>query len=132
MNLLEQPKEENRLATHIVDAAFEVHRNLGPGLLEVVYLKCMIYELQKKGLQVESEVSLPIHYKDLQITNKFRIDIWVNRKVVVELKATELVHEVHYAQLLTYLKLANNKLGILINFNSELLKKGIRRVVNHL
>gem|GEM_PF-1182854 len=102
------------------------------GLFDAVYKHCLIYELKNKGLQVESEVSLPIQYKDIKVANNFRIDIWVNRKVIIELKATELIHEVHYAQLLTYLKLSNNKLGLLINFNSEMLKKGIRRVVNRL
>jgi len=132
MNLLEQPKEENNLAGHVYDAAHEVYRNLGPGLLEAVYKECLIYELKKKGLQVESEISLPIRYKEITVNNTFRIDIWVNRKLIIELKATELIHEVHYAQLLTYLKLSNNKLGLLINFNSEMLRKGIRRVVNRL
>jgi len=76
----------------VYDAAHEVYRNLGPGLLEAVYKQCLIYELKNKGLQVESEVSLPIQYKDIKVANNFRIDIWVNRKVIIELKATELIH----------------------------------------
>jgi GxxExxY protein len=111
--------------------AINVHKELGPGLLESVYQKCLVIELKLLGLEVESEVPLPVNYKGQKVDDEgFRIDVLVENRVVVELKSVEKVQPVHPKQLLTYLKLANKELGLLINFNVVLLKDGIKRVVN--
>ena len=123
---------ENELSTIIIGCAIEVHRKLGAGLLERAYQECLMYELKLQGLKVEKEVLLPITYKELKIDNGYRIDLLVEDKVVVELKTVEELHNAHFAQTLTYLRLGNFKLGLLLNFNSVLLKEGIRRVVNKL
>ena len=129
---LEKSKVENQIATKIIDAAFEVYTELGPGLLESVYSYCLARELKLLGLKVQSELELPIHYKDEKLKQFYKVDLLVNERVIIELKATETFHEVHYAQLLTYLKLSKIKLGILINFNTAYLKSGVKRVVNGL
>ena len=120
-----------QISFNIISAAIKVHESLGPGLLESVYQKCMEIELKKRGLQVESEVDLPVIYEGERITDLgFRIDLLVESAVIVELKSVEEVKPVHKKQLLTYLRLAKKDLGLLINFNEVLLKKGIYRIAN--
>ena len=114
----------------IVNAAYQVHRELGPGLLESVYEKCLIYELKEAGLNVATQVFIPIKYKNLRIDNALRIDILINNKIIIELKAVNELADIHTAQLLSYLKLTNNTLGLLINFNVPIIKKGIKRIIN--
>jgi GxxExxY protein len=121
--------EIERVAHEIVDAAFKIHSTLGPGLLESAYLAFMIYELEKRGLQVAKEVPLPVVYEDVRLDLGYRIDLIVNDCVLVELKAVEKLHPIHEAQLLTYLKLTGKRLGLLINFNTRLIKDGIKRMV---
>lgn len=123
---------ENDIATLILDKAFEVHRNLGPGLLESVYEKALEYELVHAGKLVRSQYPVPIVYKEIWFEAGFRLDLLVENKVIVEIKAVEKLAPVHFAQTLTYLKLSEMKLGLLINFNCRLLKDGIHRVVNGL
>ena len=120
---------ENEIAKTVVDAAFKVHTTLGPGLLESVYEAVMLFELQKRGLTVASQVKLPIQYESLPIENALRIDLLVDDKVVVELKAVDLVLPIHKKQLLTYLKLSGKKLGLMINFNEYFIKDGITRLI---
>jgi GxxExxY protein len=123
---------ENEVAAPIVDTAFRIHQRLGPGLLESVYQSIMVHELRKRGLRVDSEVLLPIVWDDLVINDGLRIDMIVENVVIVELKSLLQVAPVHKKQLLTYLRLANCRLGLLINFGEELIKDGISRVVNGL
>ena len=123
---------ENELSQIILGKAIEVHRMLGPGLLESAYQECLYYELQHAGLKVKKEKSLPIVYKEIKLDHGYRIDLLVENKVVIEIKTVEALTEVHTAQILTYLKLGNYKLGLLINFNTKLLKEGMRRYVNRL
>jgi len=123
---------ENQIATIVLDYAFEIHRALGPGLLESAYQKCLYMDLKSEGFKVEKEVVLPIRYKELEIEQGYRIDLLVEDKVVVELKAVDAIIDKHKAQLLTYIKLGEYKLGLLINFNETLLKNGIKRIVNNL
>ena len=123
---------ENDIAKEILNAAFEVHKTLGPGLLESVYHECLFYELSERGLFVEKEKSQPIVFKDVKLTSGYRIDLLVNHKVIIELKSVEQLNNLHVAQTLTYLKLSNLKLALLINFNVPLLKDGIKRIANNL
>ena len=123
---------ENEIATQIVDAAFKVHTVLGPGLLESVYQQIMIYELRKRGCDVLFEQAIPVIYDEVRLDVGFRADLIVNGLVIIELKSVETVAPVHKKQLLTFLRLANKRLGLLINFNVELIKNGISRVVNGL
>lgn len=120
---------ENALAKIAVDCAYSVHTALGPGLLESVYEKCLAHELSKQNLSLETQVYLPVIYDGVQLDAGLRLDIWIERKVILELKAAEELTPLHQAQLLTYLKLTGNQLGLLINFNTPLIKHGIRRVV---
>jgi GxxExxY protein len=121
----------NSISAQIIEASIDVHRELGPGLLESVYQGCMLIELQNMGLGVRGEVPVPVFYKGQKIRNEgFRIDLLVEDLVVVELKSVEVVQPVHKKQLLTYLRLANKELGLLINFGEILLRKGIHRVIN--
>jgi GxxExxY protein len=113
----------------ILDCAFEVHSNLGPGLLESVYEECLIFELQSAGLKVEKQKSLPLTYKGLLLESRLRIDILVENQIIIELKAVEEFNDVHLAQTLTYLKLSGCKLALLANFNVAHLKNGIKRVI---
>ncbi|WKV10563.1 GxxExxY protein [Marivirga harenae] len=122
---------ENQISKAVVNAAYEVHVNLGPGLLESAYENALIYELQKAGLYVEKQVELPLKYKNIEMECGYRIDLWVERDVILELKTVQKFEPIHTTQLLTYLKLTDNKLGLLINFNSTLIKNGIKRVVNN-
>ena len=123
---------ENELADGIVDAAFHVHRFFGPGLLESAYEACLAHELLSMGFSVEKQVALPLVYRDVKLDAGYRLDLWVERTVIIEVKAVEELHPIHMAQMLTYLKLTGNKLGLIINFHSALLKNGMRRVVNNL
>jgi GxxExxY protein len=119
--------EIDAIAREIVDAAFRVHKTLGPGLLESVYEVCLVHELHKRGLQVDRQVSLPVIYDNLRLDAGLRLDLLVNKTVVVELKAVEMLLPVHKAQTLTYLKLTGHRLALLINFNVPLIKEGIVR-----
>jgi GxxExxY protein len=122
------PDETERIATLIVDAAFTVHTALGAGLLESVYEPCFCYEIQKRGLKFERQVILPIIYDGVKLDEGFRLDVLVEGQIICELKAVDELAPIHQAQLLTYLKLANKRLGFLINFNVPLLKNGIKRM----
>ncbi|EHC08472.1 GxxExxY protein [Fischerella thermalis] len=119
----------DQVATQVVDAAFQVHSTLGPGLLESVYELCLEHELTKRRLSVEKQVPLPVLYDNLYIEAGFKVDLLVDRCLIVELKAVETLLPVHTAQLLTYLKLSKCRLGLLINFNVPLIKDGIKRLV---
>jgi GxxExxY protein len=122
--------ELNIISGKILDSAIEVHRTLGPGLLESVYESCLVKELMLRNIKVKSQVPVPIIYKDETLTKVFYLDILVEDEIIVELKTVEKLLPIHEAQLLTYLKLANKKLGILINFNEVLLKNGFKRMLN--
>jgi GxxExxY protein len=123
---------ENEIAKQIVDVAFKIHTTFGPGLLESVYETVMAYELQKRGLRVRRQQAIPVVYEDVKMDLGFRVDLIVEDKVVVEIKSVEAIAPVHKKQLLTYLRLTDKRLGLLINFNVELIKNGITRVVNGL
>ena len=123
---------ENELSKIVFDCALKVHQNLGPGLLENAYEACLFYELKKTGLFVEKQKSLPLMYEEVKLDIGYRIDIIIENKLILEIKSVEALNDVHFAQLLTYLKLTNCKLGMLINFNVTLIKNGIKRVVNNL
>ena len=123
---------ENEIAKEIVDVAFKIHTTFGPGLLESVYETIMAYELQKHGLRVRRQQAIPVIYEDVKMDLGFRADLIVEDKVVVEIKSVEAIAPVHKKQLLTYLRLTDKRLGLLINFNVELIKNGITRVVNGL
>ena len=121
----------NEITSEIINSAIAVHRELGPGLLESVYQLCLIAEFTKKGLCVESEVPIPIIYRGIKVSEDgFRLDLLVEGLIVIELKSVDLVQPVHKKQLLTYLRLANKKLGLLINFNEMVLVNGITRIAN--
>ena len=120
---------ENQVATTIVDCAYKVHTTLGQGLLETVYQAAMVYELQQRGLRFTVEQGIPAHYHDVQLEVGFRADIIVENKVIIEIKSVETLAPVHAKILLTYLRLTDIKLGLLVNFNVDLIKDGIRRVV---
>jgi GxxExxY protein len=120
---------ENDISKEIIGCAIEVHKQLGPGLLESAYQECLYYELIRAGLNVQKEVPRPIVYKDLKLDHGYRIDLLVEEKIVVEIKTVESFTDVHLAQILTYMKLGNYKLGLLINFHVTMLKNGIKRVI---
>ena len=121
---------ENDISKIVFESALKVHRILGPGLLESAYEECMFYELKKYNLKVEKQKKLPLVYEEVKLDAGYRIDIIVEDKFIVEIKSVESLNDVHLAQLLTYLKLSNCKLGLLINFNVNLLKNGVKRVIN--
>ncbi|MBE9468840.1 MAG: GxxExxY protein [Bacteroidetes bacterium] len=121
---------ENELSKKIIGCAIEVHRHLGPGLLESAYQECLLYELKLAGLNVKKEKPMPIVYKEVKLDHGYRIDLLVEEKVVIEIKTVEALNDVHTAQLLTYLKLGNYKLGLLLNFHVAVLKNGIKRLIN--
>ena len=123
------PHEVELTATAVVDGAFKVHKALGPGLLESVYHTCLLHELRVRCLRVESEVAVPIVYGDVRLDGGLRIDMLVNDSVIVELKAVDVMNPVFEAQVLSYLKLTGRRLGLLINFNVPLIKKGIKRLI---
>ena len=120
----------NELSSRIIGAAIEVHKTLGPGLLESAYEECLCYDLEERGIAFERQLPITINYKDHAIDCSYRIDILVENTIVIELKAVDRIEPIHQAQLLTYLKLSEKKLGLLINFNVPLLKEGIIRLVN--
>jgi GxxExxY protein len=124
--------EENVVSNRIIGCAIEVHKRLGPGLLESAYRECLGYKLAKSGLLVKKEVLCPITFEEMVLPHGYRMDLLVEDKVVVELKVVDSIIDVHLAQILTHLKLGDFKLGLLINFNVGVLKYGIRRVVNGL
>ena len=121
---------ENELATFALDAAFKVHRSLGPGLLESAYKECLYYEIKESGHYIQKEYPLPLVYKEVKLECGYRADLYLENKLIIETKSVELINDIHLAQTLTYLKLAKSKLGLLINFNVLLLKNGIKRVIN--
>lgn len=123
---------ENEISSQIIGAAIEVHKHLGPGLLESSYEACLLYELKKQGLEVKSQVMLPILYKGVQLDAGYRLDILVESRLILEIKSVEKLEGIHTAQLLTYLRFTKLKLGLLINFNSVKLIDGVKRVVNNL
>lgn len=123
---------ENELSSIIIGAAIEVHSELGPGLLESVYETCLYHELKQIGLKVERQVDLPVTYKNIRLDAGFRLDLLIQNKVVIEVKAVKELADIHLAQTMTYLKLSDTKLGLLINFNETRLRHGIKRVVNNL
>jgi GxxExxY protein len=122
-------EQENNIGRVVYDVAFKLHRMLGPGLLESVYEKCFCHELSLRNIEFQRQVSVPILYEDLKIQDGLRIDILVDEKVIVELKAQENYHPVWEAQLLSYLKLTGLRLGYLINFHTPLIKNGIKRMI---
>jgi len=126
----EAQRDLNNISGQIVDAAVHVHMRLGPGLLESVYERVLAYELEKRGLAVERQVPVPITYDDIRFEEGFRADLIVEKSVIVELKSVETMAPVHGKQLLTYLKLRDCRLGLLINFGAPLLKDGVKRIVN--
>ena len=121
---------ENELSTKVIGAAIKVHSALGPGLLESAYKECLFYILVKEGFKVEKEKPMPLVFEEVKLDCGYRIDLLVENKVVIEIKSVDALNDVHLAQTLTYLKLGNYKLGLLINFNVALLKQGIKRVAN--
>ena len=123
---------ENELSKVIIGAAIEVHKTLGPGLLESAYETCLERELVIRGLKVKRQVGLPLVYKDISCDIGYRVDLLVENKVIIEIKSVEALNDVHIAQVLTYLKLSRCKLGLLINFNVKRLKEGVKRLVNNL
>ena len=123
---------ENEIAREIVDAAYKIHTTLGPGLLESVYETVLSAELRKRGLSVERQQAIPVVYEGERVDLGFRADLVVEKKVIVEIKSVEAVNPVHHKQLLTYLRLADKRLELLINFNVALIKQGIKRIVNRL
>uniref|UniRef100_UPI00404A1800 GxxExxY protein n=1 Tax=Gelidibacter sp. TaxID=2018083 RepID=UPI00404A1800 len=123
---------ENELSFKIIGIALELHRNIGPGLLESTYENALAYDLRESGLLVQQQVPMPFIYKEVKMDIGYRLDLLVENKIIIEIKSVENLAPVHYAQLLTYLKLSDLKLGLLINFNSKLLKEGIHRIVNNL
>jgi GxxExxY protein len=124
--------ENNTLSGEVIGAAIEVHRLLGPGLLESAYELALERELNLRGLQVERQKAIPLEYKGMALGDGFRIDLLVQEQVIVEVKAVEHIQPIHEAQLLTYLRLSDKRLGLLINFNEKTIKEGVKRVVNRL
>jgi GxxExxY protein len=117
------------LSNKVIGLALEVHKHLGPGLLENTYKQCLAYELSREGINFEIEVNLPVNYKMIHVSSAYRIDLIIERQMIVELKCVDKFHPVHEAQILTYMKLSNITKGLLINFNEKLLKNGIKRFV---
>lgn len=121
----------NHISNVVIGAAIEIHRALGPGLLESVYEECLAWELQQKGLVVQRQVNIPIRYKALHIENAYRADLLVQNELIIELKSIDAFQPIHTAQLLTYLKLMDIRLGLLLNFKVEQMRCGIKRIVNN-
>jgi GxxExxY protein len=130
MHQATQRYTEDELATIVIGKSIEVHRALGPGLLESAYQECLFYELHSLGLHVERELSMPIIYKDIVLEHGYRLDLLVENKLVIELKTVEELNDLHMAQILTYLKFGNYRLGLLINFRVRMLRDGIKRFTN--
>ena len=123
---------ENELSKIAFDCALKVHQKLGPGLLESAYEECLFYELKKTRLKVEKQKPLPLIYEEVKLDIGYRVDLMIENKLILEIKSVEALNDVHFAQLLTYLKLTDCKLGMLMNFNVTLIKNGIKRVVNNM
>lgn len=123
---------ENEIATIILDCAIVIHRSLGPGLLESAYEAALVYELKNKGLKAEHQKPMPLVYREVHLETGYRMDILVESKVVVEVKSVDALNDIHLAQVMTYLRLSNCKLGLLINFNNIKVMSGVRRVVNNI
>jgi GxxExxY protein len=121
--------ELNELSRQVVDAAFQVHKALGPGLLESVYEACLCHELKKRNISFQRQVVLPVVYDGVEIEEGLRLDLWIDKELIVELKAVEVLNEVHQAQLMTYMKLTGTRLGLLVNFNVPVIKQGIKRII---
>ena len=121
---------ENELAKIVFEAGLKVHRALGPGLLESAYEECLFYELYCMNLRVEKQKALPLVYREVKLDAGYRIDLLVEHKLVIEVKSVEALNDLHMAQVITYLRLSNTKLGLLINFNTVLFKNGVKRVIN--
>lgn len=121
---------ENELATKVIGIAIEIHRDLGPGLLEKAYEECLAYKLKKAGLLVERQKPVPLVYEEVHLECGYRLDLVVNNRLVIEVKSCEALHEIFFAQTLTYMKFGGYRLGLLINFNVLRLKDGIRRIIN--
>jgi GxxExxY protein len=122
--------EDNEITEKIIGCAINVHKVLGPGLLESAYLACLYYELVKSGLSVEKEKPLPLVYEEVKLDCGYRMDLVIETRIVVEVKSVDALTDIHLAQVLTYLKLSNNRFGLLINFNVLKLKDGVKRIVN--
>ncbi len=123
------PLDVEEIGTKVLDAAYTVHSTLGPGLLESVYEACLAYEIRKLGLEADTQVSLPVKYQEVFVETGLRVDIWVERKVILELKAVEQMNPLYQAQLITYLKMTGCRLGYLMNFNVRHFKDGFKRMV---
>jgi GxxExxY protein len=123
---------ENEISTKIIGLAIDVHKVLGPGLLESAYKESLFYMINKHSFKVEKEKAMPLVFEEIKLDCGYRIDLLVENKLVIEIKSVDSLNDIHLAQTLTYLKLGNYKLGLLINFNEVLLKKGVRRIVNNL
>ncbi len=123
---------ENEISNKVIGIAIELHKTLGPGLLESAYENALAYDLKEAGLEVVQQFPMPFEYKKVKMDVGYRLDLLVENKVIIEVKSVELLAPVHYAQLLTYLKLADKRLGLLINFNTKYLKDGVHRIVNNL
>jgi len=123
---------ENEISRIVFNCALKVHKALGPGLLESAYEECLFYELKQEGIQVIKQKPLPLIYNEVKLEIGYRVDLLVENKVIIEIKSVETLNDIHLAQVLTYLKLSDCKLGMLINFNVTLIKNGIKRVVNNL
>jgi GxxExxY protein len=121
--------ELEKITSEVIDCIFKVHKTLGPGLLESAYETCLMYEIKKRGLKAIKQKQLPLLYDGIKLDAGYRIDILVEDKLILEIKAAESLTDVHLAQVITYLKLSENKLGLLVNFNVTLIKNGIKRVV---
>ena len=121
--------ENSKLTHHVIGCAMKVHTSLGPGLLESAYKESLFYELNKSGIEVAKEVAMPLIYEEVRLECGYRIDLLVQNKLVIELKSVEYLNEVHLAQILTYMKLGEFKLGLLMNFNVKSMRNGIRRVI---
>lgn len=123
---------ENEISGIVFDAGIKIHRTLGIGLYENVYEKCLVYELTKRGLKVESQKDIAVEYEELMIPNAFRVDLLIENKVIIEIKAVPEINDYHFFQLLNYLRITDIKLGMILNFHSVLFKNGVKRVVNKL
>ncbi len=121
---------ENQISREVLNSALKIHKLLGPGLLESAYEECLFYELRKNGFYVKKQQPLPLIYEEVQMEIGYRVDLMVENKFIVEVKSVDHLNDIHLAQILTYLKLSNCKLGMLINFNVPLLKYGVKRVIN--
>lgn len=121
---------ENEIATIVFNLGLKVHKILGPGLLESAYEDCLFYEIEKAGLKVEKQKALPLVYEDVKLDAGYRIDLLVENKFIIEIKAVEALSDLHLAQILTYLRLSGCKLGLIINFNTVLFKDGVKRIIN--